>query len=852
MPLNESNSQKTSPVRELEPNTRVGEVDSTINIFKQPYDYKIRLFAREVGEPPNTNREWMMDYAYHRNAAHERYQNKPKPGYFVQTAALHFFHVFIRPVWGEKSKLLYSERISIIPDDFKALFEPDSVDEIYKNIIDNSIAGKKLSDSEMQEVRLNTVSKFIEEIKVYLKNQLQKKKNTSIIEALLEKASNKDGIVEIINESQIGTSFSDKQKDSVVKSLKKIDVYIRAWFQNPPNYPQIEEAFNQVNRYQFYKGMLEELRDEYKLSDDQERMIVNFLKALSVYCKSEFITQTNKQDAAAGSGFLSHTHSDKEKSDLKKSFYKKIIDMLKPSMECSEHTENSVIEFLEEISLSPLAHFAYTVLEVKNRLQPQEAEIELISDILGIWLREYIAFSSISIKTETSNRLLKSLLERKVCAATDAPNKFEWTLHNTNLKKSDKAKAVFNAQASMQPSGELIDNVRLWRGGYSGFRYLEGPNTIAGAIIGAETASTSARCCSSQIKNLLDGKYKKVKDNKGSTQQFDYNVGHDLKTKATKPLGRFPILTVCALLDNAYALLGNPTKPIYFLDPCAGWGDRYLGHLLYHEKYPNRPKVVYYGCDPNPEMAAVYDELSKVHANGANHNIQTAPFEGAQFDKDLKFDVVLTSPPYPSFQGEAVENYSDSKDDSHHRYKTLEDWENGFLKTLVERSFELVNDNGLVIININDTEKAHGTDLDTGPIGKMIEFFAAKGAVLEKTYGLARGTKGRYEPIYIFRKPAITKELSAGVARVNQDVFPNNPEINRGCNQAEQMDLNSDDLDGTARKRRNPDDDKQLKRSRKNFDLENRNSFFATDFTEEMDTSDEILEEQERSTNFSF
>jgi hypothetical protein len=633
MPLNESNSQEPSPVRGLDPNTRVGEVDSTINIFKQPYPNKIRLF--QVAS--NGKTEYAINYAYHRNVAYEKSDN-----YFIRTAAFHIFHYFIRPVWGRQSEIADLDRFSVVPEPIKALLineanEVYDLDVIYKNIINKSTFGNKLT---------------------------------------------KD------------------QKENIIDFIKRIRVYLI-----------------------------------YKLAMDEKNKNE----------KQGLPTEVGQPDSS----------------------------------------NNSLADFANKV--------LETAKEIFDDSNKNENEIELISNIVGIWLREYIAFSSISIKVEPAKNNLRDLLVRKGFTENELPEKFVWTLINEKVKKGLTAKGVFNAQAKLQPSSDIIDKVRFGRGGHNGSRYLEGPNTISGVIIGAGTAITSANTCYCNVKSLLNGKFanKKLKGNQTIATTFAYDLSLTLRTKAAKVLGRFPIVTVVGLLNLAYTLLEKPKEKMYFLDPCAGWGDRYLGHILYNIKYAHRrAPVIYYGCDPNPEMGAVYQGLSEVHAKGAHHNIQTAAFEDAYFDEALKFDVVFTSPPYPTSKGEAVENYSDSKDDSHHRYKTLEDWENGFLKTLVERCLELVSDNGLVIININDTEKAQGESSNKGPIGKMINFFKQKGAVPEAVYGLRRGP-GRYEPIFIFRKQAsLAKELRAGDANINHCLFPNNPEVNRASNQAEQISFN--------------------------------------------------------------
>ncbi len=141
----------------------------------------------------------------------------------------------------------------------------------------------------------------------------------------------------------------------------------------------------------------------------------------------------------------------------------------------------------------------------------------------------------------------------------------------------------------------------------------------------------------------------------------------------------------------AYAGLGNVTKyrtvtskaiVQYFkakrvLDPCAGWGGRMLGCLA-------AGKDTYYcGCEPdentcNGLMNILSDEA--IPAEDTNRaDIWNDPAEVIlpTLQRQEKFDMVLTSPPYFN-----LELYT-SGDQSTNHYKTWDDWVNKWLKPVI-------------------------------------------------------------------------------------------------------------------------------------------------------------------------
>lgn len=111
------------------------------------------------------------------------------------------------------------------------------------------------------------------------------------------------------------------------------------------------------------------------------------------------------------------------------------------------------------------------------------------------------------------------------------------------------------------------------------------------------------------------------------------------------------------------------------LDPCHGWGGRYVGFLLSGQARE------YVGCDPSP-FAHVGLERTKATFSGFAEADKTAQFIEQPFeDADLsgEFDFALTSPPYFD-----VEVYAGG-DSSTARYPKFDIWVQGFYLPMMRK-----------------------------------------------------------------------------------------------------------------------------------------------------------------------
>jgi 16S rRNA G966 N2-methylase RsmD len=130
------------------------------------------------------------------------------------------------------------------------------------------------------------------------------------------------------------------------------------------------------------------------------------------------------------------------------------------------------------------------------------------------------------------------------------------------------------------------------------------------------------------------------------------------------------------------------------LDPCSGWGGRLCGFMVSNAKS-------YTGVDVETEsvknLVKLYKKMSPFFPEKEFKNYKC---DFTQFETDEKFDLVFTSPPY--FDAEV---YGDDKDQSCVKFDTYEKWESGFLKSMIEKSWSVLNDGGRIILNVPDNKR---------------------------------------------------------------------------------------------------------------------------------------------------
>ena len=114
-------------------------------------------------------------------------------------------------------------------------------------------------------------------------------------------------------------------------------------------------------------------------------------------------------------------------------------------------------------------------------------------------------------------------------------------------------------------------------------------------------------------------------------------------------------------------------------------------------------------------------------------------------------DLCFTSPPYFD-----LEKYSDEPSQSYLKFNTKEAWIEGFLRPTFENCHYGLKKDGYMLINIADIKGKHNINLEWETVNAALD----TGFLLVDRYQLAlsninlrnKGTKFKYEPIFIFKK----------------------------------------------------------------------------------------------------
>lgn len=144
------------------------------------------------------------------------------------------------------------------------------------------------------------------------------------------------------------------------------------------------------------------------------------------------------------------------------------------------------------------------------------------------------------------------------------------------------------------------------------------------------------------------------------------------------------------------------------LDISSGWGDRLIGAIASNVDY-------YFGVDPNPAVHSGYNEIRRVFGvSDKKFVIKQEGFEKVKIqmppgkDKDgkqLKFDLIMTSPPYFD-----LEVYTDAQGQSVlGRGKNA--WLNEFMLPSLKKAWNVLGPGGVLALNISnkiDTNKGNG------------------------------------------------------------------------------------------------------------------------------------------------
>ena len=174
-------------------------------------------------------------------------------------------------------------------------------------------------------------------------------------------------------------------------------------------------------------------------------------------------------------------------------------------------------------------------------------------------------------------------------------------------------------------------------------------------------------------------------------------------------------------------------KAFTVLDPCCGWGGRMIGCA-------SIPNTKYVGCEPSTqtyEGLLKLGEWLKTLQPTFDFDIYNMPYE--EYTSNQKFDMALTSPPYYD-----TEHYCDEETNSFNRYKTYDEWVEGFYKPLILNTLNLLTDDGVFILNIGDrryplTDSMQSLCREHGYYNERIDdYLSGSGEAKEKFFCLSK------------------------------------------------------------------------------------------------------------------
>lgn len=188
----------------------------------------------------------------------------------------------------------------------------------------------------------------------------------------------------------------------------------------------------------------------------------------------------------------------------------------------------------------------------------------------------------------------------------------------------------------------------------------------------------------------INNKFKNVKPKKEKIYQMREFIYINVKEASL-----FKISSILGIMHYLKDTFNFNFHNLKILDPSAGWGDRLISFTSLNVKE-------YIGFDPNKSLQKGYNKIIKTitsYTQSKNHyEIKPIGFENCDYKN--YFDLVFTSPPYFN-----VEDYENNKEQSNHKYNTIDKWKNEFFRLYIKNCVEAVKKYGLIFIHITDNKE---------------------------------------------------------------------------------------------------------------------------------------------------
>lgn len=230
-------------------------------------------------------------------------------------------------------------------------------------------------------------------------------------------------------------------------------------------------------------------------------------------------------------------------------------------------------------------------------------------------------------------------------------------------------------------------------------------------------------------KDFIDNKFKDIKPKKDKIYQMREYIYSNIKEASL-----FKISAVLGIMQYINKNLNLNFQNLKILDPSSGWGDRLIAFSSLNVKE-------YIGFDPNKSLQRGYNKIIKTITsfNQSKNHYEVKPLGFEYSDYKNYFDIVFTSPPYFN-----VEDYENNKEQSNHKYNTLDKWKNEFFKIYIKNCVDAVKKNGLIFIHISDNKDF-----------KIVDFLMNEmknyNVIKYKWFGI-EGTNKRCFPIWSWKK----------------------------------------------------------------------------------------------------
>lgn len=241
--------------------------------------------------------------------------------------------------------------------------------------------------------------------------------------------------------------------------------------------------------------------------------------------------------------------------------------------------------------------------------------------------------------------------------------------------------------------------------------------------------------------------------------RIDNTVSHTIETYTLREAMWYIKAKECTSFKPTLALaffkMFNATR---ILDFSAGWGDRLLAAIAHGAD-------LYVGYDPNTDLKKGHNAIIRTFVpkeHRKKYSVKYTPFERSKLNSNQTFDMVFTSPPYFD-----LEVYSKDSTQSIKSFKNVADWINGFLLPAVQKSWNVLETNGHMVLHIadyKDKKYVEQMNLYIQSSCQGSRFLGVVGSI---------GAQGSPKPLWVWKKEVNTNlEKSMYAEKLIRQYFP--------------------------------------------------------------------------------